>query len=75
MRSYIEKAIENYVKPLILNYHNQYNKTERVEEVFYERTGRVLYKMKTEENHNIWPTNKEQMKVDKMYDEFEKEKS
>jgi len=22
MKSYIEKAIENYVKPVILNYHN-----------------------------------------------------
>ena len=43
MRSYIEKAIENYVKPIILNFHNHYSQLEEIEEVFYERTGRVLY--------------------------------
>jgi hypothetical protein len=25
MKSYTEKAIENYVKPVILNYHNHYS--------------------------------------------------
>ena len=43
MKSYIEKAIENYVKPVILNYHNHFSSTDEMEEVFYERTGRILY--------------------------------
>lgn len=56
MRSYIDKAIGNYVTPIILNYHNQYNKTQEVEEVFYERTGRVLYQRKNDLDHTIWKT-------------------
>lgn len=64
MKSYIEKAIENYIKPLILNYHNHYGKMEEMEEVFYERTGRVLYLMRDNEKHEIWETSTEEMVKD-----------
>ncbi len=45
MRSYMEKAIMNNIEPIILNYHNHYSGFEENEEIFYERTGRVLYKV------------------------------
>jgi len=54
MKSYIEKAIENYVKPVILNYHNQFSSTDEMEEVFYERTGWILYLTRQNERHLIW---------------------
>ena len=71
MRSYSEKAIENYVRPLILNYHNHYSKMEEVEEVFYERTGRVVYKIKPSDSHFIWPSSQAEMVKDWMFYEFD----
>lgn len=70
MRSYIEKAIENYVKPVILNYHNHYAQMEEMEEIFYERTGRVLYLIRKQEKHEIWETTPEEMVKDRMFYEF-----
>ena len=69
MRSYTEKAIENYIRPVILNYHNQFSRTERNEEIFYQRTNRVILSFK-KDDHFIWPTSKEEMLKDRMFYEF-----
>ena len=71
MKSYIEKAIENYVKPVILNYHNQFSSTDEMEEVFYEKTGWILYLTRQNDRHLIWQgATKEDMKKDSMIYEF-----
>jgi len=38
MKSYVEKAITNYVSSIILNYHNHYNSLKETEEIFNEMT-------------------------------------
>ena len=38
MKSYVEKAISNYVQAIILNYHNHYNSMNETEEIFNEMT-------------------------------------
>lgn len=38
MKSYVEKAISNYVSSIILNYHNHYNSLKETEEIFNEMT-------------------------------------
>lgn len=40
--SYIEQAISNYVKPIVVNYHNQYSSFKETEEIFYELTETVI---------------------------------
>lgn len=74
MRSYTEKAIENYIRPIILNYHNQYSKMDEIEEIFYEKTGQVLYKIKSNDWHAIWPCSREEMVKDRMFYEFDERK-
>mgnify|MGYP006316946725 CR=1 FL=1 len=34
MKSYIEQAIRNYVKPIIVNYHNHGSSTQEIEEIY-----------------------------------------
>lgn len=36
MKSYVEKAIQNYVQSIILNYHNHYTTLKETEEIFSE---------------------------------------
>jgi hypothetical protein len=40
--SYIEQAIANYIKPIVVNYHNQYSSLKETEEIFYEMTESVI---------------------------------
>ena len=46
MKSYIDKAMSNYVKAVIVNYHNHYSSFQEHEEIFNEMTGGVIYKIK-----------------------------
>ena len=64
----------NNIEPIILNYHNHYSGFEENEEIFYERTGRVLYKVQRDDAHPIWPTSREEMEKDRMYYEFKDRK-
>jgi len=74
MRSYIDKAMSNYVKSIILNYHNQYSSIKEHEEIFNEMTGGVIYKIQNSKFHYIWlnATVKE-MEKDNMYYEFDED--
>jgi hypothetical protein len=72
IKSYVEQAINNYVKPIILNYHNQYNSLKQVEEIYYELTDSVVYKL-SRNNHLCWKTTMEDMAKDRMYYNFEEE--
>ena len=75
MKSYINKAMSNYVKAIILNYHNQYSTIKEHEEIFNEMTGGVIYKIVNNKFHYIWDnTSVKEMEVDKMYYSF-KEKN
>ena len=74
IKSYVEQAISNYVKPIILNYHNQYNSLNEMEELYYELTDSVIYKIKRNSEHFWWKTTKEDMFRDRMYYNFKEEK-
>ena len=75
MKSYIDKATSNYVKSIILNYHNHYSQFQEHEEIFNEITGGVIYKVNSPEIHLIWgKTNKKEMENDKMYYSFDDQK-
>ena len=69
IKSYVEQAINNYVKPIILNYHNQDNNLTQVEEIYYELNESVVYK-RTRKNHLCWKTTREEMARDRMYFNF-----
>lgn len=75
MRSYIDKAMSNYVKAIIVNYHNQYSTLKEHEEIFNEMTGGVIYKVRSTGLHVIWgeATIKE-MEKDNMYYSFKDKK-
>ena len=74
MKSYIEQAIQNYVKPIIVNYHNQYSSVNEVEEIYYELTDSVIYKKTNNEQHVVWDKDIDAMKRDHMYYHFKHEK-
>lgn len=74
VKSYVEQAISNYVKPIILNYHNQYSSLSEVEEIYYELTNSVIYKVKRSKAHPCWKTNNETMLRDRMYYDFKDSK-
>lgn len=75
MKSYIDKAMSNYVKAIIVNYHNQYSTLKEHEEIFNEMTGGVIYKVENSGLHTVWAnaTIKE-MEKDKMYYSFNDKK-
>jgi DNA-directed RNA polymerase beta subunit len=62
------------VKPIILNYHNQYSSFQEVEEIYYEMTDYVVYKLKRNEYHACWKTTKEDMLKDRMFYNFKETK-
>lgn len=66
IKSYVDQAICNYVKPIILNYKNQYSNSRQKVEICYELNDSVLYK-KTKQDHLCWKTTKEDMAKDRMY--------
>lgn len=74
VRSYIDQAITNYVKPLIVNYHNHYSSFKEVEEIYYERTNSVVYKYQRNDCHICWETDKERMVKDRMFYSFKTDK-
>lgn len=51
MTSYIEQAMSNYIKPVILDYHNQYSSFNEFEEIYYELTKTVVHKIENNKNH------------------------
>ena len=75
MKSYIDKAMSNYVRAVILNYHNQYSTLKEHEEIFNEMTGGVIYKVQNSGLHLIWggATVKE-MEKDRMFYQFKDKK-
>mmetsp|Transcript_24313 Transcript_24313/g.24230 ORF Transcript_24313/g.24230 Transcript_24313/m.24230 type:complete len:179 (+) Transcript_24313:683-1219(+) len=74
VRSYIDKAMSNYVRAIILNYHNQYSTMKEHEEIFNEMTGGVIYKIENSKLHYIWDKSSlKEMQNDKMYYEFDKD--
>lgn len=68
--SYIEKAMSNYITPIVLNYHNQYSTFRETEEIYYELTKSVIYKTNKNKSHNIWPSNVAEMAKDNMFYSF-----
>lgn len=75
MRSYIDKATSNYVRAIILNYHNQYSQFQESEEIFNEMTGGVIYHISRSEFHLIWnKSNLKEMENDNMYYQFNEQK-
>ena len=74
MKSYIQRAISNYVKPIILNYHNHDSSYEEVEEIYYELTNWVIYKTNRSDAHYCWKTDPESMFKDRMFYNFKTEK-
>lgn len=57
MKSYVEKAIQNYVRSIILNYHNHYNSLKETEEIFNEMTQGVLLKWNNQDEKYVWTDN------------------
>ena len=51
MHSYTERAMSNYIKPVILDYHNQYSSFNEFEEIYYEFTKTVVHKVENNEMH------------------------
>lgn len=75
LRSYIDKAMSNYVRSIILNYHNQYSTLKEHEEIFNEMTGGVIYSVNNSGLHLIWgDATIEEMEKDKMYYGFKNKK-
>lgn len=75
MKSYIDKAMSNYVRAIILNYHNHYSSFQEHEEIFNEMTGGVIYKVKNSDIHMIWSdTSAKEMEKDRMFYDFKEEK-
>jgi hypothetical protein len=54
MKSYTEKAIQNYVSAIILNYHNDYNRFSETEEIFNEMSSKVIYKKNNSDEKEVW---------------------
>ena len=73
-KSYVEQAISNYVRPIILNYHNQYNSSKEVEEIYYDLTNSVIYKRGISDLHIWWKTSLEELAKDNMYYNFKMDK-
>ena len=44
VQSYVEQAMENYIRPIVLNYHNQYSSFKETEEIYYELSETVIHK-------------------------------
>lgn len=74
IKSYIEQSISNYVKPIIVNYHNQYSSVNEVEEIYYELTDSVIYKITNNSEHFCWRTDKATLEKDHMYYGFKEDK-
>ena len=74
MKSYIQRAISNYVKPLILNYHNQDSSFDETEEIYYEMTNWIVYKVNRSDMHYCWKTTPKSMVKDRMFYCFKLEK-
>lgn len=75
MKSYIDRAMANYVKAIIVNYHNQYSMLKEHEEIFNEMTGGVIYKVQNSGLKCIWgAATVKDMEKDKMYYEFNDKK-
>lgn len=74
VQSYVEKAINNYITPIILNYHNQYSSFKETEEIFYEMSETVVHKFENNKTHLCWPTNLEDMEKDNMFYSFKNHK-
>lgn len=51
VNSYIEQAMNNYIKPIVLNYHNHYNSLQETEEIYYELTHTVVHKVVNNKSH------------------------
>lgn len=54
MKSYVEKAISNYIQAIILNYHNDYNRLNETEEIYNEMSKKVIYKKNNSDEKYIW---------------------
>lgn len=74
MTSYIEQAMSNYIKPVILDYHNQYSSFNEFEEIYYELTKTVVHKIENNKNHKWWSDNIDNLKADGIYYHFKQEK-
>ena len=74
MNSYIEQAMSNYIKPVILDYHNQYSSFNEYEEIYYELTKTVVYKLENNGLHKWWSNNIKSLEKDKIYYHFKQEK-
>ncbi|CAI2360411.1 unnamed protein product [Moneuplotes crassus] len=74
IKSYIEQAISNYVKPIILNYHNQVSSLNEMEEIYYELSDSIIYNLTRNGEHLIWKTTCEEMTKDRMFYNFKEEK-
>lgn len=74
VQSYVEKAISNYIKPLVLNYHNQYSSFKETEEIFYERSSTVINKAENNKFHSCWTEDVEELEKDNMFYNFKTDK-
>ncbi|CAI2361236.1 unnamed protein product [Moneuplotes crassus] len=74
IKSYIDQAISNYVKPIILNYHNQVSRLTEMEEIYYEMNNSIIYTLKRNSEHIIWNTTREEMTRDRMFYNFKEGK-
>ena len=74
VNSYIEQAMGTYIKPIVLNYHNQYSSFKETEEIYYELTDTVVHKVNNNKTHACWKTTDEEMKKDNMFYQFNSNK-
>lgn len=75
MKSYVEKAISNYVWSIILNYHNHYNSLKETEEIFNEMSQSVICKKNNQDEKYVWnPPSLDQMLKDEIYYSFQMSK-
>lgn len=70
MKSYVEKAISNYVWSIILNYHNHYGSLKETEEIFNEMTQGVILKRNNKDDKYVWDSNIDNMLKDEFYYSF-----
>jgi hypothetical protein len=68
--SYIEQAMSNYIRPIVLNYHNHYNSMQETEEIYYELTDIVVHKVVNNKSHKCWKTSEEDLKNDNIFYSF-----
>lgn len=74
VHSYIEQAMANYIRPIVLNYHNHDSSFKETEEIYYEMTDTVVHKVKNTKKHFCWKVNFSELEKENIFYGFKAHK-